>query len=174
MHHTYSRYGSTIDWVDRGPNITTKIFQQLKKTAKLTWYVLQYINWPKRASWMVVMYYIYHSSRTQDFWKSKDVALHWWEQLENRFKRTPKLREEYNNSMEDYLILDQLMYQVKVQSVDEHNVEHYIPCSAVLRPKSTTTRIRIAFYASEKSSSGLSLNDNLLCWAKLQQELTIA
>jgi len=62
------------------------------------------------------------------------------------------------------------MSRVNLQSVDGQKNVYYIPLQAVLRPESTTTKMRIVFDASTKSSSGLSLNDNLLCGAKLQQD----
>lgn len=102
--------------------------------------------------------------------KSRDVALRRLEQLENRFNRIPKLREEYNDAMENYLVLGH-MSRVTTHSVDEQTDMYYIPHQAVLRPESTTTKMRIVFDASAKSTSGLSLNDNLLCGTKLQQEL---
>ncbi|XP_008181435.1 uncharacterized protein LOC103308922 [Acyrthosiphon pisum] len=102
--------------------------------------------------------------------KSKNVALHRLEQLENRFKRFPKLRKEYHNAMKDFLDLGH-MSQIKVPSVDEQTGASYIPYQAVLRPESTTTKTRIVFDAPAKSSSGLSFNNNLWCGAKLQQEL---
>ncbi|XP_008179517.1 uncharacterized protein LOC103308231 [Acyrthosiphon pisum] len=117
--------------------------------------------------------YIVHLPFQQDpplLGKSKDVALRRLEQLENRFKRFPELRDEYHNAMKDYLALGH-MSQIKVPSADEPTGAYYIPHQAVLRPESTTTRMRVVFDASAKSSSGLSLNDNLWCGEKLQQEL---
>lgn len=98
------------------------------------------------------------------------MALRRLEQLENLLKRIPNLREEYNNAIEDYLVLGH-MSRVNLQSVDDQKNVYYIPHQTVLRPESTTTKMRIVFDVSSKFSSGLSLNDNLLCGAKLQQDL---
>ncbi|KAF0691758.1 Integrase catalytic domain-containing protein, partial [Aphis craccivora] len=48
---------------------------------------------------------------------------------------------------------------------------YYIPHQAVMRPESTTTKMRIVFDASAKATTGCSLNDKLFCGKKLQQNL---
>lgn len=72
--------------------------------------------------------------------------------MENMFKRFPELREEYHNAMKDYLDLGH-MSQTKVQSVDEQTGAYYIPQQAVLRPESTTKKMKVVFEVSAKSSS---------------------
>lgn len=61
------------------------------------------------------------------------------------------------------------MSRVTIEPDTDHN-KYYIPYHAVLRPDSTTTKMRIV--ASSKTSSGYSLNDNLFCGKKLQQDLS--
>lgn len=101
--------------------------------------------------------------------KSRERALTRLRQLENRFKGSSELHKEYNVAMQDYLDSGH-MSRITTNPGTEENT-YYIPHHAVLRPDSTTTKMRIVFDASAKTSSGHSLNDNLLCGRKLQQDL---
>jgi len=71
--------------------------------------------------------------------------------------------------MKDYLDTTH-MTNLNQTLTNEQNT-YYIPHHVVLRPESTTTKMRIVLDASAKTSSGLSLNDNLYCGTKLQQDL---
>ncbi|XP_075162874.1 uncharacterized protein LOC142235507 [Haematobia irritans] len=50
---------------------------------------------------------------------------------------------------------------------------YYLPHHAVVRPESTTTRVRVVFNASSASSNGMSLNDVLYPSPILQQDLIV-
>ncbi len=54
---------------------------------------------------------------------------------------------------------------------DKSVQRYYIPMQAVLRPTSTTTKMRVVFNASAKTSSGKSLNDILHKGPSIQPEL---
>lgn len=101
--------------------------------------------------------------------KSKDIALHRFHQLEIRFRKDPELHHEYNNAMQDYINTGH-MSRLSIKSDSDENT-YYIPHHAVLKPESATTQMRIVFDASSKTSTGYSLNDNLFCGSKLQQDL---
>ncbi|GFW09608.1 integrase catalytic domain-containing protein [Trichonephila clavipes] len=51
------------------------------------------------------------------------------------------------------------------------NPHYYIPHQAVLRPDKSTTKLRVVFNASAKTSNGISLNDTLLKGGTVQNEL---
>ncbi|XP_008179879.1 uncharacterized protein LOC103308385 [Acyrthosiphon pisum] len=90
-------------------------------------------------------------------------------QLEKRLEKSPELRNEYNEAMRDYL---RTRHMSKVNpTLADSQTSYYIPHQAVIRPESSTTKMRIVFDASAKTSSGKSLNDNLHCGPKLQQDL---
>lgn len=48
----------------------------------------------------------------------------------------------------------------------------YIPHHPIIRESSTTTRLRVVFNASNRTSNGTSLNDRMLVGPKLQTDLT--
>jgi hypothetical protein len=47
----------------------------------------------------------------------------------------------------------------------------YLPHHAVLKESSTTTRLRVVFDASAKTTNNRSLNDNLMCGPTIQRDL---
>ncbi|XP_049866291.1 uncharacterized protein LOC126366990 [Pectinophora gossypiella] len=57
-------------------------------------------------------------------------------------------------------------------SVNTDISPYYIPHHFVLRQKAVTTQLRVVFDASCKTTSGRSLNDNLLTGQKLQQDIS--
>ncbi|XP_050520046.1 uncharacterized protein LOC126893679 [Daktulosphaira vitifoliae] len=93
--------------------------------------------------------------------ESKEQALRRLCNLESRFSKNPEWRESYNKEMQNYL--DNNHMAKLEQSSVSNKTAYYIPHHAVIRPESTTTKMRIVFDASAKTSSGMSLNDNLHC-----------
>ncbi|XP_050305588.1 uncharacterized protein LOC126742827 [Anthonomus grandis grandis] len=60
----------------------------------------------------------------------------------------------------------------KVSHPSTHiNTGFYLPHHAVLKESSTTTKLRVVFDGSAKSTSGLALNDTLKVGAKIQDDL---
>lgn len=61
---------------------------------------------------------------------------------------------------------------VRVDKQRAHDISrYYIPHHAVFKDTSITTKVRVVFDASCKTSSGLSLNDCLMVGPNLQQDL---
>jgi len=98
---------------------------------------------------------------------SRDQAAQRLFQLEKRFEKSPELRNEYNEAMKDYLNTGH-MSKVNPTITDTQTL-YYIPHQTVIRPESSTTKMRIVFDASAKTSTGMSLIDILHCGPKLQQ-----
>ncbi|XP_061717581.1 uncharacterized protein LOC133525310 [Cydia pomonella] len=100
---------------------------------------------------------------------SKEIAIKRLEILERKLLREPKLREEYNKVMEEYLSLNHM------RAVSERELENpkavYLPFHAVIREDKETTTFRIVYNASSKGDNNVSLNDDLLVGPKLQQDL---
>lgn len=90
-------------------------------------------------------------------------------QIEKRFKRDPLYHAKYTEFMEQY---ENLHHMEEVPAHNETTCEYFIPHHAVLKDSSLTTKLRVVFDASQKSSNGRSLNEQLLIGPKQQQELT--
>lgn len=74
--------------------------------------------------------------------------------------------------MREYETLGHMTF--KCNLMDDHSVHtksYFLPHSAVIRDDSLTTKCRVVFDASAKSSSNVSLNDLLLAGPTIQEEL---
>ncbi|XP_011884101.1 PREDICTED: uncharacterized protein LOC105571245 [Vollenhovia emeryi] len=90
--------------------------------------------------------------------------------LERRLSKDPELKKSYNEFLREYL---QQGHMSAVENQSEVLAqEHYvIPHQPVFRPESTTTKLRVVFDASSKTTSGASLNDKLMPGPNLQADL---
>lgn len=72
--------------------------------------------------------------------------------------------------MDDYL--DQGHMSLITKEQEEMETERYIlPHQAIVRPEAQTTKLRVVFDASAKTTLGTALNDKLIAGPNLQQEL---
>ncbi|XP_035207008.1 uncharacterized protein LOC118181886 [Stegodyphus dumicola] len=74
----------------------------------------------------------------------------------------------YKHFMKEYLDLG---HMEPVRSSESPSQAYYMPHHAVIKESSSTSKIRVVFNATSKSSSGLSLNDILMTGPRIQQEL---
>jgi len=51
------------------------------------------------------------------------------------------------------------------------NTKYYLPHQAIIRPGSLTTKLRVVFDASAKTTNGLSLNDVIIAGPKIQKDI---
>ncbi|XP_058826800.1 uncharacterized protein LOC131686822 [Topomyia yanbarensis] len=101
--------------------------------------------------------------------ESRDIALRRLQGTERRLARDENLRKQYTDFMEEYLHLGHMR---KVEEVATDSVKRcYLPHHPVVKDSSTTTKVRVVFDASCKTSSGLSLNDVLLVGPVIQEDL---
>lgn len=99
---------------------------------------------------------------------SKQIALHRMYSLEKRLAKNQPLKESYVKFMEEY---ERLGHMTEV-SADVGDSDHYfIPHHCVIKPESSTTKLRVVFDASAKTSRGQSLNDVLHTGPKIQNDL---
>ena len=93
--------------------------------------------------------------------ESRSKALRRFIQLERSWLNKHQ-SEEFNSVMEEYFELD----RAEVVPISDLNNPpekvFYLPMHAVRKDCSTTTKLRIVFDASAKTSNGVSLNDTLL------------
>ena len=99
---------------------------------------------------------------------SRQTAMNRFLALERRLDKDPKLREDYVRFMDEYESLNH-MEEIKLDTI--RGPHFFIPHHCVLKPDSSTTKLRVVFDASAKTSSGLSLNDILHTGPTIQSEL---
>ncbi|KAM8703294.1 hypothetical protein ACLKA7_007989 [Drosophila subpalustris] len=86
------------------------------------------------------------------------IALSRFSNLERKLNRNLALKEQYQNFIEEYRKLGHLE---EMAPEDVRKVKYFMPHHPVIRPESLTTKLRVVFDASCKSSNGVSLNDTL-------------
>ncbi|XP_012151347.2 uncharacterized protein LOC105663908 [Megachile rotundata] len=92
-----------------------------------------------------------------------------WLRQERRIHANPSLAAEYVQFMQEY---ESLQHMSEISDTDSTSSQHvYIPHHAVVRDNSITSRLRVVFNASYRTSNGTSLNDHLHIGRKLQTDL---
>ncbi|XP_055590993.1 uncharacterized protein LOC129743074 [Uranotaenia lowii] len=100
---------------------------------------------------------------------SRDIAYRRLLGTERRFARDTELKRQYMEFMEEY---HQLGHMRKVPAEDIGNFRRcFLPHHPVIKEASTTTKVRVVFDASCKTSSGVSLNDVLMTGPVVQDDL---
>ncbi|XP_055604920.1 uncharacterized protein LOC129753147 [Uranotaenia lowii] len=89
--------------------------------------------------------------------------------MENRLQKEPSLGEQYREFMTEYIRLGHM----ELVTECEHTTKqaYYLPHHPVIRDCSTTTKVRVVFDASSRSSTGVSLNNALMVGPTIQQDL---
>ncbi|XP_070068169.1 uncharacterized protein [Drosophila takahashii] len=100
---------------------------------------------------------------------SRSISLAQFLRNENRLRRDTPLNEQYNSVIQEYLDLGHM----REVSPTHNSPNYYLPHHAVIKPESTTTKLRVVFNASSPSANGTSLNDVLHAGPVLQSDLTI-
>ncbi|XP_036329825.1 uncharacterized protein LOC118741965 [Rhagoletis pomonella] len=101
---------------------------------------------------------------------SNQAALRRFLLLEKRLRNNPVIEKMYNAFIEEYLALG---HMALVPRDSREKVKYLAPHTFVLRPESTSTKLRVVFDCSCKTSSGLSLND-VMCKGPIVQDDLLA
>jgi len=100
---------------------------------------------------------------------SKTLALQRLKALEFRLNRNNTLQTQYAEFMRDYLTAGHMEL---IPPAEHRNPYHYyIPRHCVIKPDSLTTKLRVVFNASAKTSAGISLNESMYTGPKLQPDI---
>ena len=90
---------------------------------------------------------------------------------EKRLTRHPDLKAKYCEFIKEFEELGHLE-DVPKEEVDNGHANHfYLPHHAVFKESSTTTKLRVVFDASAKTTTGVSLNDTLLVGPTIQDTI---
>ncbi|XP_070132588.1 uncharacterized protein [Drosophila bipectinata] len=90
--------------------------------------------------------------------ESRDLATRRFLSLEKRLLRDPQTKASYVEFMKEY---EALGHMEEMHTSEIKKARYFIPHHCVLKPESTTTKLRVVFDASAVTSSGKSLNDLL-------------
>ncbi|XP_018392969.1 PREDICTED: uncharacterized protein LOC108772023, partial [Cyphomyrmex costatus] len=102
--------------------------------------------------------------------ESRQNAITSLHRLDRRLCRDPRKASEYSDFLAEYETLGH-MTKSSLSEIANQEQAYYIPHHAVLCDSSATTRLRVVFNASCRTSNGLSLNDHMLIGPKLQKDL---
>ncbi|XP_031632795.1 uncharacterized protein LOC116346734, partial [Contarinia nasturtii] len=102
----------------------------------------------------------------EDLGNSRRNALAQLLHQERRLERDAKLKQMYDEFINEYINMG---HMVECEDSDIQS-GYYLPHHAVFKD-STTTKLRVVFDASRKTSSGLSLNDCMMAGPRIQDEL---
>ncbi|XP_049302953.1 uncharacterized protein LOC125776112 [Bactrocera dorsalis] len=98
--------------------------------------------------------------------ESREAAIRALLRMERRFTANEQLRKEYT------MFMDELTSMGHMEPAETTTDKlYYMPHHAVVKTTSQTTKLRVVFNASMKSTSGNSLNDALMLGPQLQQDL---
>nr|XP_040233604.2 uncharacterized protein LOC120956287 [Anopheles coluzzii] len=111
------------------------------------------------------------NERKRELGGSRDTALRRFLVLERKLDKQPDLKEQYSRFIREYEDLGHMREIVETPNDDPGSV-FYLPHHCVLRPTSTTTKLRVVFDGSAKTSTGVSINDVLLTGPTVQNDLT--
>ncbi|CAF4921378.1 unnamed protein product [Pieris macdunnoughi] len=98
---------------------------------------------------------------------SKPTAVAQFHSLERKLAKQPKTARQYTDFINKYKDLRHMSLVEKKGS----EIGYYLPHHCVTREHSETTKLRVVFNGSAKTSTGISLNDVMYTGPNLQQDL---
>ncbi|XP_073835838.1 uncharacterized protein [Musca autumnalis] len=101
---------------------------------------------------------------------SRDIALRRFFSIERKLNKNPELKGSYTQFLKEY---EELGHMSQVDDADISFPNYYIPHHCVLRPTSVSTKLRVVFDASCRTSSQVSLNEIMMVGPTIQNTLLI-
>ncbi|XP_055922737.1 uncharacterized protein LOC129953521 [Eupeodes corollae] len=101
---------------------------------------------------------------------SYDIAFRRLLSLERRLSKNTALKTQYVDFMKEY---ESLGHMSLVSNPNLEQTHYYLPHQCVVRPDSVSTKLRVVFDASYRTSSQISLNGILMVGPTIQNELLI-
>lgn len=100
--------------------------------------------------------------------ESREYALKRLYSLERRLNKNIQLKKDYVKFLEEY---ENLGHMTKISEKSVTVPHYYLPHHAVFKETSTTTKLRVVFDGSAKTSSGISLNETQYVGPTIQNDL---
>ncbi|XP_045479871.1 uncharacterized protein LOC123684598 [Harmonia axyridis] len=102
--------------------------------------------------------------------ESFDLALKRFYAVERKLLKNPQFKEQYVSFMNEY---EKLGHMTKINTSNDSTQDtiFYLPHHGVMKMSSATTKLRVVFDGSAKTSSGISLNDVLMVGPTIQDDL---
>ena len=110
------------------------------------------------------------NSKKERLGDSRRIALKRFYSLERQLALNPDLQSEYVKFMNEYETLGH-MKRINESSDNDQDSFYYFPHHAVIKTSSTTTKTRVVFDGSAKTTTGVSLNDAQKIGPIVQNEL---
>jgi hypothetical protein len=110
------------------------------------------------------------SDRADKLGDSYDTAKEKFLTLQQKLLKQSQLKKAYSDFLEEYVQLGHMSPLCEADAKKE-SPSFYVPHHAVLKETSSTTKLRVVFNGSEKSTNGVSLNDILMIGPKVQDDL---
>lgn len=107
------------------------------------------------------------NNKTEMLGETYNRALKRFHALERRLQIDSNLKQQYKEFIDEYRKLGHMSAAKQTTNCDGF----YLPHHAVIKTTSNTTKLRVVFDGSAKSTSGLSLNDTLLVGPTIQDDL---
>ncbi|XP_055589252.1 uncharacterized protein LOC129741538 [Uranotaenia lowii] len=101
--------------------------------------------------------------------ESRNQAVKRFKVLEKRLEAYPNTKQMYSNFIKEYIELGHARY-LNTEEATEHNT-YYFPQHCVIKPDSSTTKLRVVIAASAKTTTNYSLNDVLMSAPTIQSSL---
>ncbi|XP_051171022.1 uncharacterized protein LOC127287913 [Leptopilina boulardi] len=109
-----------------------------------------------------------HKDQEIDLGDSKEIAIKRFLSLERKLIKQKDLKLQYDQFIKEYIDLG---HMTKLENIDPKDVSYYIPHHPVFKLSSLTTKLRVVFDGSAKTTNGKSLNDVLLPGPAMQNDL---
>lgn len=102
---------------------------------------------------------------------NKGTSLNRFYSLERRLNQNKDLKKNYSEFMAEYISLGHMVKVNNFNLTSNLTDGYYLPHHAVIKETSLTSKIRVVFDASNKSNTGLSLNDVQYVGPTIQHDL---
>lgn len=107
----------------------------------------------------------------KDLGNSKLSAMSRFHAMELKGMRDSEYKNQYTHFMTEYQELDHMRPVPKEEVVVDSQKSFYLPHHAVIKDSSSTTKLRVVFDGSSKTTSGISLNDKLAVGPTIQDDI---